>query len=357
MKKIVFLLLTISSSFFLFACKNKVEDYQFSSTMYYMDTYISVGGTSKDEAHAEYILNEIDLIFDRFHQLAHNFQGLSEDSPYLENAYTLNRKIGQRVEIDSDLYDLIKTAEDYKILTNGFFDISIGKMVDAWKHFVQSDEEDMESLYQQTITLVDQIDTSDFDIILEHADNRFYVTLKGKDMKIDLGALAKGYAAQKAADFIINEGIEYYFISAGTSSIILGEKADSEENNFRIGLAHPVDLSFPRTIYGRLFAKNTSVTTSANYEQFMLYNNNRYHHIVSPITRRPMQYYHALTLIGPDAGFLDAVGTALFCMDEQAMLSWLELYQTQYELEMVYFRENGTIGVRLVNTIFEEKTA
>ncbi len=356
MRKSFIILVVLQLAFFLFACKPEEENHQFSQTFYYMDTFISVGGMTKSQSHADEILNQIDIIFDKYHQLAHNFEGLNETSSFLENVYTLNRKIGQRVEIDLELYAMLVEAEAYKNLTNGYFDISIGKMVDAWKDFVQSeDHENRHQLFEQITERVDQIDMTDFDIVLEEENGRYYVTLFGEDMKIDLGALAKGYAAQVATDYLIEEGLEYYFVTAGSSSIMLGLKEDSEDNFFRVGLAHPVDLSFPRVTYGRLFAKNTSVTTSANYEQFMLHEDKRYHHIVSPITRRPMQYYHALTLIGPNAGFLDAVGTALFSMNEKDLLEWMEHNREIYQLEMVYFREDGTIGLMMTNTVFEAR--
>jgi thiamine biosynthesis lipoprotein len=353
---IIALVLIIS---ILAACKEKAttkEGHQFQTTYYLMDTIINMGGRSESEAQSNLIIDEVGRIFEMYHELANGYETLKPNSVYLENIYTINQKVGQKLEINQELYELILYSEELKVLTNGYFDISIGKIVTAWKDFVQSsDFENLEALFALTIATVDAIDTTDFSIELSIEEGKYFIKILGKDIKLDLGAIAKGYATQLAYDYLISQNLQYYFITAGSSSIVLGEKEGADEGYYRIGLAHPLQIGFPRPTYGRLFAKNTSITTSANFEQYQNFNELRYHHIVSPKTKRPMQYYHALTLVGQDAGFLDAVGTALFCMPENELNAWLQLHQETYQIEVIRFNYNQTITTNLIHTIFEEK--
>lgn len=363
-KKALGFIVLVGFVFLLTACKSKptptTEDgHQFQTTYYLMDTIINMGGRSENEAQSNQIIEEVERIFDTYNQLAHPEEPLLElspDSTFKENIYSINQKIGQRIEIDKELYDLIAYSLELSELTNGYFDITIGKIVKAWKDFVQSsDLENLSTLFAETIQTVDAIDTSDFVVELSIQDDKYFIELSGNDIKLDLGAVAKGYATQIAYDYLKSQNLQYYFITAGSSSIVLGEKENEDEGFFRIGLAHPVQTGFPRPTYGRIFVKNTSVTTSANYEQYQNFNGLRYHHIVSPKTKRPMHYYHAITLIGQDAGFLDAVGTALFSMPEDELNAWFSANQEQYQLEMIRFNYNETIVSNMIHTVFEER--
>jgi FAD:protein FMN transferase len=359
MKKAIGIIALVLIITIISACKGSQttkEGHQFQTTYYLMDTIINMGGRSESEAQSNLIIDEVGRIFEMYHELANGYETLKSNSIYLENIYTINQKVGQKLEINQELYELILYSEELKALTNGYFDISVGKIVAAWKDFVQSaDNDNLELLYNQTVAIVDAIDTSEFSIELSIEDEKYFIKIDGKDIKLDLGAIAKGYATELAFEFLKSQNLKYYFITAGSSSIVLGEKEDADEGFFRIGLAHPLQIGFPRPTYGRVFTKNTSVTTSANFEQYQNYNNMRYHHIVSPKTKRPMQYYHALTLIGDDAGFLDAVGTALFSMPENELIAWLELHQETYQIEVIRFNYNETVSTHLIHTVFEEK--
>lgn len=358
MKKIAILFTTILCAIILIGCNEKtpiIDDDQFTYTYYLMDTSISIGGKAKSKAHADQIIDEVGSKLEMYHEIGTAHETLPENSLYLENIYTINEKVGQKLEIDKVLYDLIQYSEDLKILTNGYFDISIGKIVDAWDAFIKSEDlENLSTLFAQTIEIVDAIDMTDFSIELTTEEDQYFVKIDGADIKLDLGAVAKGYAVHIANQYMVEQELEYYFITAGSSSLALGQKEDAEEGFFRIGLAHPINFGWPRPIYGRIFVKDISLATSANYEQFQSYNNLRYHHIISPKTRRPMQYYHALTLIGDNAGFLDAVGTALFSMPKIELDAWLELNQEILQIELIRFYYDGTIEANMLQTVFEE---
>jgi thiamine biosynthesis lipoprotein len=201
---------------------------------------------------------------------------------------------------------------------------------------------------------INALDFSTNQISLSIEDNKYYIETSGEDLKLDLGAFSKGYATQRVSDYLEEQGVTYYYISAGSSSLYLGQNSNEERDYFNIGLTCPVcDVSGS---YGTLtHIEHQSVTTSGDYEQYVLYNDQRYHHIVSPMTKMPAHYYHTVTLIADDAGLLDALSTALFSMDEETFDAWMLEHQDAYGLSYVRYNIDKTISQSLKGSlVFEE---
>lgn len=423
MRKLIILGMILSSLLLLTACRSQ-EIYIFNFYDY-MDTFITVSVSASSENDADQYKEDIDAIFSMYHDLSTSYEALEEDSVYLENIYSINQNIGQKLEIDQALYDVISYANDIKILTNDYFDISIGKAVDVWKHLmtevtddfevgdsifvyhyydgdksednkvivnqtgtvtaIQTDEDNNDivlnitlTINEQLITLdkydayekevsnqsyqnaLDEIEALDFtenEIVLENENNKYFITIYGDDIKLDLGAISKGYATQKAYEYIIEQNIKYYSITSGSSSIVLGENKNRPEEDYiyKVSLANPVKTEVTdKATYGTINVKNMSVTTSGNYEQYVLHQGYRYHHIVSPLEMMPVQYYHTVTILGQDAGLLDALSTALFSMSPEVLETWLLEHQEVLNIELIIFNQDNTITTYLNDVVFEE---
>lgn len=399
MKKIMVVFVLTLSSLFLFACQKSV---QFSySSFDYMDTYVALNGIATSDEQAETVVAEVEKIFALYHEISTGYEPLPIGTEYLENIYSINQKVGQTLEIDEALYDMLMFAEEIKVSTNGYFDISIGKIVDAWKSIILDQDpieigskvwilpkkiygtvesssisgtreiikivgdeteyhiselaRDMdETRFNHVISQVALINTDDFSITLTEADGKYYVRIDGVHIKLDVGAIAKGYATQKVYEYLKSVPIIDFSLSAGSSSIALGQNPNRDEGIYIVALTNPLKTMNTAQTYGKVYVKDTTVTTSANYEQFFMYEGLRYHHIISPITKRPMQYYHSITMIGEDAGYLDAVATALYSMPEIELLAWLNEHQNAQGIELIRFNVDETITPHMINTIFEE---
>jgi thiamine biosynthesis lipoprotein len=406
-KSIIFILMALTLSF-LSACKNDIDDpdhtvdpnkdvYSFV-LLDYMATSVRVNITTESREKSLEIREEIRQIFDMYHQLTTSYEELEEDSPYLQNIFSINKQKDIKLEIDKELYDVLLLSEQIKELTNGYFDIAVGTIVDHWKNLIVPEEPafvgDMVYLiefgeykevlevnqlsgrvkvegYTQTIhpsdykkditkyafdltvDYVDSIDSSNFSVLLSNEYDKYYVQISGEDIKLDLGAISKGYAAQKAADYLSEQNVIYYSISAGTSSLALGQNANREGNVYWVSLTNPVATTTTKESYGIIHAKDTSVTTSGNYEQYIMYEGNRYHHIVSPKTKMPAQFYHTVSIIGQNAALLDALSTALFSMPKNELEEWITEHQTELDLEIIVFNQDRTVSEYLVNTYFK----
>lgn len=355
-KKIIMIITALSLSLSLIACKDSLESYTFSYYEY-MDTFITINLMAYDDETYETYKDDIEDIFSMYHELTNNYKTLSSDQTYLENIYTINQKIGQTLEIDEPLYEILVEAEEIKTLTDGYFDISTGKAIDVWKSLIEADYENNtipETNYQSAIATINALDFTNQMINLSQNDGKYYIETQGEDLKLDLGAFSKGYATQKVSDYLEEQGVTYYYISAGSSSLYLANNSNTERDYFNIGLTCPV--CSVSASYGTLKnAQNLSVTTSGDYEQYVLYNDQRYHHIISPITKMPSHYYHTVTLAADDAGLLDALSTALFSMDEQTFDAWMTEYQDIYNISYVRYNIDDTISQSLKGSlVFEE---
>ncbi|TVP86196.1 MAG: FAD:protein FMN transferase [Acholeplasmataceae bacterium] len=371
MQKIMLIIITLASILMLSGCRttepeDALERYNYAFYDY-MDTFISVSLTSADAEEALGHRHAIEAIFSLYHYVSTAYEPLPEDAPYLNNIYAVNQQPGVAFEIDVELYDILVKAQAYHELTDGYFDVSIGKIIDVWKALAQTYKfshhdpfEIPKEAFDDALDALELIEVVEDPFEVWHDDGRYYVRINSEHVKIDLGAISKGVATQKAYEYLREQDMTYFSISAGSSSITLGQNINrqDEEGVFYVSLANPMRPENPRdepTTYGMIHVKDTGVTTSGNHEQFALYEGLRYHHIVSPFTKRPMHHYHTVTIIGYDAGLLDAVSTALFSMAPAVFDAWMEAHQETWGIEIIRYDTDGTISTFLMDTVFEER--
>lgn len=358
MKKWLMIIMLILGLTLFSACKDNedpaLKDYTKSFINTYMDTYIRVDFSTDNADLAEQVSLGIEAILTRYHDLTNNYEG-PRDEVFSPNIYEINQRIGEKIAIHKDLYDVLVLSEELKVLTNGYFDISVGKLVDLWKAQIEMGYPDNvipEEAFIETRNTSLNMDLSDNVITLTEEDGLYYIETAGQNLKLDLGAISKGYATQKIREYLVDNGLTYFMINSGTSSFVFGQNRNRDEGYYYIGLEDPMNLG---QAYSVVHVKDTSLTTSGNFIQYAMYNDLRYHHIVSPIEKIPTQYYHTLSLIADDAGVLDALSTALFSMSPETLDAWLNEHQTDLGLEVISYNYDETITTHLIDTYFEEK--
>ncbi|MCR3906083.1 MAG: FAD:protein FMN transferase [Tenericutes bacterium] len=359
MRKIAIITILILNIMFMTSCK-KADIYTFSF-FDYMDTYISVSVFADSQNQADEYMNDISQIYYTYHELSTSYEPLKEDSEFLENIYSINQTLNEVIEIDYELFELLEEANRLKELTEGYFDVSIGKIVDVWKDVILDEasgylfEEIPEQVFESIEETLEAIEVVENPYELTENNGKYYVEIKSSHVKIDLGALSKGYATQRVYDYLRDNDAIYFSISAGSSSISVGKNMNRETGFFHTSLANPVRTGSDNRTYGMIYVADVSITTSGNYEQYALYNGLRYHHIVSPLTKMPEHYYHTITVIGDDAGALDALSTAFFSMAPNIFTAWMNEHQEDLGIEIIVFNYDGTIDTYLNTTEFEER--
>ncbi|MBI3188347.1 MAG: FAD:protein FMN transferase, partial [Gammaproteobacteria bacterium] len=154
---------------------------------------------------------------------------------------------------------------------------------------------------------------------LVHLDeSRRTIRFATKDVRIDLGGIAKGYAIDKAVNIMKSCGIEHGFVKAGGDSYVLG---DRNGQPWMLGIKHPRQNN---KVVVRLPLMNVAVSTSGDYERFFIENGARIHHILKPATGKPVTDKWSVTVIGDSAMMTDALSTTLFVMDVKSGMALID---------------------------------
>ena len=206
-----------------------------------------------------------------------------------------------KLKVSPDTFYIIKRSKEFWQISQGAFDISVAPLVDLWGFTSQKFNVPAEDLIKATLKLVG----SD-KIILHEKDNVVEFKLPG--MKIDLGAIAKGFALDCAVKLLKEKNINSCLINAGGQVYALGEKS-----------GHPwkVAIQSPRKqeITGTLELKNKSASTSGDYEQFFFNNGKRYCHIINPATGYPADAgIFSVTVVANNSLTADALSTTIFVL-------------------------------------------
>ncbi len=139
-------------------------------------------------------------------------------------------------------------------------------------------------------------------------------------LQIDLGAVAKGYAVDRAVAVLRAAGVSRASVNAGGDIYLLGDQVGRP---WRIGIQHPRK---PGEVAATVLVADRAVVTSGDYERFFEQDGVRYHHIFDPRSGRPAGLCQSATVVAPTAALADALSTAVFVLGPQAGLALVERF-------------------------------
>jgi thiamine biosynthesis lipoprotein len=207
--------------------------------------------------------------------------------------------------VGHDTLDVIEAAHRYASLSGGAFDPTIGPLVNLWGIGPDSGRLPPDDEIQAVLPLINWRDL----VIDRTAGTAF---LRRPDMRLDLGGIAKGYAADEAVRILKkNRRVKGAIIDLGGNIFAYGEK----EGNlpWRVGVQHP--LAERGTYLGVLEVKNKTVVTSGVYERFLEVDGKQYHHILSTQDGYPVSNgLLSVTIIADRSIDADALSTAAFAL-------------------------------------------
>jgi thiamine biosynthesis lipoprotein len=215
----------------------------------------------------------IDKAFTRLRELE-NILSINKDNTELD---TLNKMSGiEPVEVSDDTFNVVKKGLEYSKLSGGALDITIGPLVKLWGIGTDNAKLPSEEEISEKKALVDYNK-------IEIDDTKKSIFLKDPNMIIDLGAIAKGYAADEVAKILKDAGVSSAIIDLGGNIYVIGNKID--DTPWKVGVQNP-EKSGGDTI-GFVNVSNKSIVTSGVYERYFEYQGKNYHHILSPKTGYP----------------------------------------------------------------------
>ena len=303
----------------------------------YFDTLLSLTLYTDESVDTHEILDCVEMIYKHVHQLATNYNEYDN----ILNVYQLNKNPGEVYEIDPLLSDIIALGLEYGTLTEGLFDISLGALINVWnRSMIECNEGRLCELpSEDSLNEAQSLIGSDR---ISLNGNRFSV-LEGT--QIDLGGVAKGYAASLVGDYLRYRGdVKGFLINAGTSNIeVYGSHPTRDNQRWLIALRHPESEFLDP--YSRLYLDSGEhIVTAGDYQRYFEVDGERFHHIIDPRTLYPGQTMRSITLIGPDGILGDVLSTAAFLMEPLEAIAFAESFGFEailYTLEgEILFSEN-----------------
>ncbi|MGT2910662.1 FAD:protein FMN transferase [Streptococcus cameli] len=225
----------------------------------------------------------------------------------------------QAVPVAEDLYELIAIGKEHSCAEGSHLNITIGPLVQTWRiGFKEANLPDNETI-QEKLSLIDPTD-----IVLDEVEQSVY--LKKEGMAIDLGALAKGFIADKIMEHLRRMGVDKALINLGGNVLTMGVADHNPDGKWRIGIQHPKKSRGNNAAV--VTVGEESVVTSGIYERTFEYQGKTYHHIFDSQTGYPVDTDLAsLTIVSEQSVDGEIWTTRLFGAD------LLTIYQTVCQTE------------------------
>jgi thiamine biosynthesis lipoprotein len=285
-----------------------------------MGTRITVELWSEDKDKAE---SAIDAVLA---EMRHIDDTMSTYKPTSEVSQVNDRAADGPMPITKELFDLLTTAREYSVITDGAFDItyaSVGYMYDFRNHVRPSEGQIAKALPAVNYRHV----------LLDPTHQTVQFSQKG--VRIDLGGIAKGYAVDRGIDVLKSLGVTRAYVSAGGDSRIIGDRFGKP---WIVGIRDP--RKGPDSVISRIPLVDAAISTSGDYERYFEENGVRYHHIIDPHTGHSASKVRSATVIGPYATRTDGLSKTAFVLGpEKAM----EIYNRIDDIDAIIVKLDGTV--------------
>lgn len=243
----------------------------------------------------------------------HRLFDIYNSYPELVNLRSVNLSAGgQPEEVPEELLSLLSFAKEMYFLTNGEMNVAMGSVLSIWHDVRQYNNTFPQTpLFPEEAMLRKAAEHCCMeDVCLSKEDHTVY--LADAALRLDVGAIAKGYAVERVVQQLIAESYEHFSINAGGNVRTVGTKPNGALWN--IGITNP-DLTAKEPYVEIVSAADMAVVTSGSYQRFFSYEGQRYHHIIDKDSLRPENRYLSVTILADDSALADALSTAVFNME------------------------------------------
>ncbi|HOS70418.1 MAG TPA: FAD:protein FMN transferase [Bacillota bacterium] len=246
---------------------------------------------------------------------------------------SLNQASGKNeVKLSPDTFYVVEKGKEYSRKSGGLFDITIGPVVKLWNIGTDYAAVPMKNKLEEAVGLVDYRK-------LSLNSGNYTAFLEEPGMQVDLGAIAKGYAADEAVRILKENGVGHAIINLGGNVITIGGNPNG--NPWRIGIQSPSD---PRGDYlGIVQIQDQAVVTSGTYERYFEEDGKIYHHILNPITGYPVENnLSSASIITGKSIDGDGLSTTVLLM---GLEEGMKLVESLENVEAVFITNDKTVYV------------
>lgn len=315
-------------------CQKETTKYSTYSFDYF-DTVTTITGYAKSQEEFDGVANDALAQLAEYHKLFtiyHRYDGM-------ENLCTINEIVDgahRTVTVDRRIIDMLLYAKEMYEKTDGTVNIAMGSVLSLWHEYRQ---EGLDEPWAAKLPPMEKLEAAE-----EHTDinaivideEACTVTLTDPAMRLDVGAIAKGYAVEMAARSLEEQGIFGYVINVGGNVRTVGEKGDGEK--WTVGIENPAEDS-EEAYLAYLELAGESLVTSGSYQRYYVVDGKQYHHIIDPVTLMPSEGYVSVSVVCNSSAEGDALSTALFCMDYEVGSALIE---SMPDTEAMWVLSDGT---------------
>lgn len=217
----------------------------------------------------------------------------------------------QSVTVSQETLELVVRALEITRLTHGGFNIALGPAIEAWsvteRQHIPDDAElrQLKLLVDWTAIQVDSIKRT--------------IYLPRRGMRIDIGGIGKGYAADRAAEVMKRAGAAGGVVALSGDIKTFGVLPD--QNGFPVGIQHPRQEN---ALLAVIDLKDEAISTAGDYERFFEWDGARYHHILDPQTLQPARGCQSVTIVAKEGVFADGLDTGIFVLGPEEGMALVE---------------------------------
>ncbi len=299
LKHLSLLLILCMFSAALSGCSLPSSEQTISKSGFYFNTVIQI---------TLYKSSYESLLEDCF-SLADTYESYFSNTVSDSDISNINNADGAFVEVHDETIELLKKGIYYGDLSDGNFDITIGKLSDLWNFSTYALLDEVpESAVPTDDEIQEALKTVDYKGVTIDGNK---VALSNPDSKLDLGGIAKGFIADKMKAYLEENGVESGMINLGGNVLTLGKKADG--SSYTIGIQKP--FSEDGEAIASVEVADKTVVSSGVYERYYEIGDKFYHHILNPHTGYPYDnHLLGVTIICDDSVDGDGLSTTCFTL-------------------------------------------
>lgn len=279
------------------------EEKLVSRTGIYFDTSIQIQVVHEN---AEELLADCFVLCQNIEKI---FDRTREDS----ELYQVNHRTNNTLEISRELAEVISVGLLYGERSGGAFDITVAPVMDLWDFTGENPRVPEEREIQEALERVDYRSV--------HISGTT-LTFERGDTMLDLGAIAKGYAADLIRDYLKDQGVKSGLVNLGGNVCVIGKKPDG--TSFQVGIQRP--FADRGETVETVEAEDVSVVSAGTYERYFVQDGVRYFHILDARTGYPADTsFDQVTIVSADSIIGDVLSTCCLILGEEGAKEMLTL--------------------------------
>lgn len=336
MKRLISIFLSLSIVLTLSSCLKDSDSKRFSNTFFDLfDTVSSIMAY-------DYSQNDFNLHYNQVYEELKTYSMLYD----IYNSYDgvvnlkyINENAAKSpVKVDKKIMDLLIFSKKAYQISRGMVNVCLGSVLYVWH---DERERGIENPDNAKLPDMDLLRTASLHVNIDSLildEDNMTVYFADSEMKIDVGALAKGFAVEEVSKYILENNIwQSALITIGGNIKTIGFKNDDGFTPFNVGIENPNLSDYISTV---ALSNGMSAVTSGDYQRYYTVNGVRYCHIINPDTLMPADDISSVTVLTQDSSLADLLSTTLFNMGVEEGASFVE---NTDGVEAIWLDKNGDI--------------